>query len=748
MIVNAALALITSIIIVIVSIKEDKLYKKFLAAAFYSVFLFCTYYFARKATLFLRGNFESGRNHFIWLCLLGSSIFFFPDYKKYKKGNENRIESGKMSGIVFAISEAGRLILFVVMSVLGFCTQELERLYMPCQIAGLLIIILSMVIAAVRYNFKGKERALDVRDVIILFLLAGIYYYFGFAINYGNTSNPAAYVFHNVVILFVVLLLILFISANLNATVIIGAIINPVWILIHYFVYQFRGTVFIPNDIRSINTAATVAGGYEYFINSDIWRMCAFSFLIVLISVNHKKVYVMKKRKIFSITGTVILSLLIVGWYNSDFIRYMRLPYAVYKQNEWYDNAGYTLGFIIGMKKNKVEAPDNYDESIIKELAAKYSGTAEDEEAILPNVVVVMNEAFADLGDVAELETNIDYMPYYHSLTTDSDTAVGRALVSVLGGNTCQSEYEFLTGNSVEFAPNLFPYATEIKGNIYSLVTTLKSQGYHAIATHPNVGTNWNRSVVYKHMQFDDMYFIDDYEEDSEYIREFVSDRTVFDKILTWIDEPQPQFVFAVTMQNHGGYIEDSIIEGQKLSVVRKGVTKTEGIDEYLSLIYESDKALEEFIEKLDTLERPTVFVMFGDHFPMMMDEWMSSSENEDKGQSEFEKSQIKYATPYIVHANYDVDLSDIPEYLSVNYLGANVLEACGLKKTAYDNYLLDMGKDITAFNAFGFRTAEGDWYEYSGNYPEEYKQKFNEYNIIQYNSRYKDALPEMFAVW
>lgn len=733
MIVNAALALITSIIIVIVRIKDDKLCKKLLAAAFYSVFFFCTYYFARRASIFLRGDFASLRNQIIWICLLVGSVFFFLDYRE-------------VSTPSFILREAGRLILFMVMSVLGFCTQELERLHMPCQVAGLLVIILCVAVAAVRFRFKGKERRLDIRDIISLFLLSGIYYYFGFAINYRNTSNPAEYVFHNVVILFAVFLLILFISANLNITVIIGAIINPVWILIHYFVYQFRGSIFIPNDIRSFNTAVTVAGGYEYFINSEIWRMCAFSFVIILIAVNHKKVYVMKKRKVFSIAGTLILLLLTVCIYQSNFISYMHLPYAIYKQDEWYDKVGYTLGFIEIMKKNKVEAPDNYNEKVITELAAEYSDNTETSDVILPNVVVVMNEAFADLGDVGEIETNIDYMPFYHSLITDSDTAVGRTLVSVLGGNTCQSEYEFLTGNSIEFTPNLFPYTTEISGDIYSLVTTLKSQGYHATATHPNVGTNWKRNTIYRYMQFDDIYFIEDYE-DSEYIREFVSDKTIFDKILTWIDEPQPQFVFAVTMQNHGGYIEDSIREGEELPVVRKGVTKTEGIDEYLSLIYESDKALKEFIEQLDTLDRPTVFVMFGDHFPMMMDELMPSAADDGSYQNEFEKSQIMYATPYIVHANYDVDLSGIPAYLSVNYLASDVLNACGLQKTAYDNYLLDMQKDITAFNAFGFTTKEGEWYQYSDDYSTEYRQKFEEYNILQYNSRYKKAMPEMFEV-
>ena len=732
--------------------KEKKTYIKHLTVAFYTLFFFAAYYFARSSTIFLRGEFRFNPNLIIWFCLLAGSIIYFPEFGKE---DLNKVLSNKydlnndlfsLENLYFALKEIGRLILFMILSVLAFCTQELERLHMNFLEAGMLVIILCLAAAFLRYRFKGKERALDIRDIIILFLIAGIYYYFGFAINYRNIANPAGYVFHNVVILFIVLLLVLFITANLNITVIIGAIINPIWALIHYFVYQFRGSIFIPNDIRSLGTAVTVADRYEYFINSDIWRMCTFSFVIILLAANYKKVYVMQKRKVFSITGTVVLSLLIIIVYNINFIKLFNLPYAHYKQDEWYDGVGYTLGFIEVMKKNKVKAPDNYNEDTIRELALKYSKDMDGSDAVLPNIIVVMNEAYADLGDLGEIETNIDYMPYYHSLKTTSDTAVGRTLVSVLGGNTCQSEYEFLTGNSIEFAPNTFPYTSEISGDIYSVVTTLKSQGYHAIATHPNVSTNWKRNVVYKYLQFDDLYFIDDYE-DSEHIREFVSDKALFDKILTWLDNSQPQFVFAVSMQNHGGYIEDTIREGEPFPVVIKGETAPEGIDEYLSLIYETDKAMEEFIEQLDMLERPTVFVMFGDHFPMMTDEFQEYIMDEGDWQSEFEKSQVQYATPYIVHANYDVDLSNIPEYMSVNYLATDILDACGLDMSPYNNYLLEMQQDIPALNAFGFKTKDNNWYKYSDEYPAEYAEKLTEYNILQYNSIYKNAIADMFAV-
>lgn len=734
------LASMVAIILVSIRMREEKVYRKVFITVFYAVFFFFTFYFARSATYFLRGDFKTGPNRFVFLCLLLGALFYFPQYSK---------EKYERNFWISCVREIGKLLIFVALAVLGFCTQELERIRMSCQIAGLFFIVVFMAIGIIGYFYKGKERAIDYRDILLLFFYAGIYYYFGFVICYKNMADPRYYIFLNIVILFVVLLLILFITASMNATMIIGAVINPIWILIHYFVYQCRGSIFVPGDIRVAGTAFTVAEKYEFFINSDIWRMCTFSVIMIMIAMNYKKVRVLKGRKAFSVAGTLILSLLITGWYQSDFISYMRLPYVVNRQDAWYDEVGYTLGFIEIMKKNNIKEPNNYDKKEIAELAEQYSISVENENKIYPDIVVIMNEAFADIGDVGEIDTNKDYMPFYHSLTTDNSTAVGRTLVSIIGGGTCQSEYEFLTGNSLEFASNVFPYSTEINGEIYSLVSTLKGQGYHAIATHPNVSTNWRRNVVYKYMQFDEMYFIEDYE-DPECFRECVTDREIYNKILSWLmqeNRQEPSFVFAVTMQNHGGYSGVSLREGEELPIMRNGVEQAEGIDEYLSLIYESDVALEELITKVDMLDRPTIVVMFGDHFPLMTDELLSSVEDERTYENELERLQILRATPYIVHANYDVDLSEIPEYLSVNYLGPNLLKACELEMTAYDHYLLKMEEMIPAFNNLGFLTRGGEWYEYSGDCPEEYKEKFDEFNMLQYNCRYDKAMPEMFAL-
>ena len=713
----------------------------FFCFLFYFLFFFCTYYLARKAAVFLRGNFSSGPNQFIWICLLIGAVFFFT---KREKANL------PSNPILQICCKAGDLLIFMAAAILGFCTQELERLNLSCQAAGLWILLLSALACAVRYYFHHQKRALDLRDHLLLFLYAAAYYYWGFVINFRNAHDPTDYIIYNILILYVVLLLVLFITANLNHTLILGAILNPIWILIHYFVYNLRGSIFVPGDLRAAGTAATVADQYNFHINSDIWGMCLFSLVVILLALNGKTIKILQHRLRYSLLGSVILMFFVIGWYRSDFITNMGLPYAVFKQDDWYDQVGYTLGFIEIMKKSEVAEPEGYSEETILALSADYAPDSENISDISPNIIVIMNEAFADIGDLGTLNTNADYMPYYHSLTTDRSTAVGRTLVSVIGGRTCQSEYEFLTGNSCEYFSTSTPYVTELNGNIYSLVSTLKDQGYYTIATHPNVGTNWRRNVVYDYMQFDEKYFIEDYS-DPELVREYVSDRDIYKNILRWLDskeETSPKFVFAVTMQNHGGYDGTSIRNGESLPILRNSSESPDGIDQYLSLIYESDQALEDLISQVDKLETPTIVVMFGDHFPMMTDEQLASIKDSSiTYDSELEESQSTYATPYIIHANYDVDLSQIPEYMSLNYLSSYLLEACGMEMPAYNEFLLDMAEEIPALNAFGFLTADGNWYQYTENYDDIYRTKIKEYNMLQYNNTYEDAIQEMFAL-
>ena len=69
--------------------------------------------------------------------------------------------------------------------------------------------------------------------------------------------------------------------------------------------------------------------------------------------------------------------------------------------------------------------------------------------------------------------------------------------------------------------------------NYPGLADILKSQGYYTIAMHPNKAHNWNRASVYPCMGFDEFISLENWgEEHRELLRNYVSDKATFEKII------------------------------------------------------------------------------------------------------------------------------------------------------------------------------------------------------------------------
>ena len=395
------------------------------------------------------------------------------------------------------------------------------------------------------------------------------------------------------------------------------------------------------------------------------------------------------------------------------------------------------MGFVEVMKKSRIEKPVGYSKSSVSDIAARYIDDDAGDNEVTPNIIVIMNESFADLSDLGNMEaySTDDSLPYLHSLEDDGRrVAVGRTLVSTFGGDTAKSEYEFLTGNTMALTPNSNPYMTDINSDISSLATVLEEQGYHTYATHPCAATNWRRNKVYGFMGFDEMTFEDSYI-DAERIREWVADTEVYDKInevLCTKDKGAPIFVFGVTVQNHGGY--------------QPGELGDDELGVYLALASESDAAIERMIGYVNDYDEPTVMLFFGDHYPRLSDETFISITDTDLFAGETELEQTKNMTPYLVYANYDIDMSVFSSVTSLNYLGADLLRACGLKTNAYQNYLYDMQKTIPAMNAFGYVDTQNTYKKYD-ELNEAESDVLHDYYILDYDSIYGGASRTLFEL-
>ena len=313
------------------------------------------------------------------------------------------------------------------------------------------------------------------------------------------------------------------------------------------------------------------------------------------------------------------------------------------------------------------------------------------------------------MAALGEFECNEDYMPFIHSLQDGAEnTITGTLNVSVCGGNTANSEFEFLTGSSMAFLPQgSIPYQQYIKGEIDALPSYLASLGYKTVGMHPYGASGWERDEVYPWLGFEETMFLADFVGEN-YIRKYVSDKSCYDEIISLYEEKneaEPLFVFNVTMQNHGAYGDaydnftpDISVEGADIF----------SLEQYLSLMKVSDAAFEEFINYFAQEEEKTLVVFFGDHQPndTIASPILKLNGKSVKNLSE-EELKLRYEVPYVIWANYDIAEAQ-NEDTSLNYLGAHVLEQAGIERIGMWAYLEELEEEYPVISSMRVITSEG----------------------------------------
>ena len=157
--------------------------------------------------------------------------------------------------------------------------------------------------------------------------------------------------------------------------------------------------------------------------------------------------------------------------------------------------------------------------------------------------MVVMNESFSDLTTYLEgYETSTDPMPYVRSLTNRGDVVSGTCAVSSdMGTGTANSEFEFLTGNSMAYFKGNTPYVQFIDAETPSLASLLAGRGYSTMAMHAYERAGYNRVKVYDRLGFETYKGIEDFDVDLDYARGYPTDEANYRQLISYfetVDEP------------------------------------------------------------------------------------------------------------------------------------------------------------------------------------------------------------------
>lgn len=184
-----------------------------------------------------------------------------------------------------------------------------------------------------------------------------------------------------------------------------------------------------------------------------------------------------------------------------------------------------------------------------------------------------------------------------------------------------------------------------------------------------------------------DVFYAENNWGEMEILRWVASDKSAYKKVIE-IDEEstEKQFVFLVTMQNHGGYTVQW--EGFENDVFLNYGNEYPQAEQFLSLMQESDRALKELLEYYEKSSEPTMIIIFGDHQPAVEEEFYEELYGKELQELSFEEKQSRYVTPFIIWANYEIEEQNNVE-ISSNYLGSYILEQAGLELSPYNRFLI-----------------------------------------------------------
>ncbi len=510
--------------------------------------------------------------------------------------------------------------------------------------------------------------------------------------------------------------------------------------IVNHFITEFRGTPLVPWDIFSLNVALTVLPTFKFFLTKK--AILGILLFILGLFILHKFTFNSFRNgkikiiyRILVLLGTVSFT---ICFYLTNMISYFKLD-ENWDPKEEYHNNGLVASLFKQSRNLIIKTPEEYNIDSLKNLISSIEipFVTHDENYEYPNIIAIMNESFADLKVIGDFSTNSEYLPFFNSLS--KNIIKGNLHVSIFGATTPNTEWEFLTSNSMAFVPKrTVPYQQYVLRKSYSLASILKEQGYSTSAIHCYYPQGYNRNLAYPRLGFDQFFHIDTLK-DLTYIREYPSDLSTYQNIIDLYEnkkENEKIFNFTLTMQNHGSYTDQ---EFPNTIIAENG--QYPKLNQYLSLIKIADDALQYLIDYFSKQQEHTIIVLFGDHQPWVEDEFYKNLLTQKYSDpNSKEATENKYITPFMIWANYDInedkykDITDI----SSNYLASLVLDIAGIQKSPYLQFLDNLRSEIPIITGNGYMDKTGIYHDFSEK--TEYSYLIDNYHYLQFNNMFDNS--------
>lgn len=343
-----------------------------------------------------------------------------------------------------------------------------------------------------------------------------------------------------------------------------------------------------------------------------------------------------------------------------------------------YEDYGLPYCFMASLFNTGIDEPVDYNEESIARItndgamADSSTGRSEDE---LPNIIIIQLESYFDVAEAEFFTTSEDASPNLRKMYDNYSS--GYFKVPSVGAGTANTEFEVLTGMNLRyFGPGEYPFKTYLKEYpCESIATALAELGYGTHGLHNNGGNFYSRAKVYNNLGFDTF-------QSKEFMNilqltenGWAKDDVLVQHILEAMDTTEQQdLVYGISVQGHGDYPEEQIIEDPKITV--------EGIEDealknkweyYVNQVYEMDAFAGKLVEEIEKRGEPTVVVFYGDHLPTM------GLKAEDL------KSRYLYNTNYVIWDN--IGLEEIDKNLPTYQLVAELFDRLDIHSGTVFNY-------------------------------------------------------------
>lgn len=377
-----------------------------------------------------------------------------------------------------------------------------------------------------------------------------------------------------------------------------------------------------------------------------------------------------------------------------------------------YEDYGLPYCFMASLFNTGINEPTDYSEKTLdtitnhNEITKSETGRSEEE---LPNIIFVQLESYFDVDEAEFFTTSQDACPNLHEMYENYSS--GYFKVPSVGAGTANTEFEVLTGMNLRyFGPGEYPYKTYLKEKTCeSAATALQSLGYGSHALHNNGGNFYSRARVFNNTGFDSFTSKEFMNILQMTENGWAKDDILVQHILEAMDTtPQQDFVFGISVQGHGDYPEEPVLE--------EPVIKVEGIEDealknkweyYVNQVYEMDQFAGHLVQAVKERGEPSVIVFYGDHLPTM------GLKAEDL------KGRYLYNTNYVIWDNIGLEKQD--RNVAAYQIMADVFERLDIHSGSVFNYHQERRKTknyLADLELLQYDILYGDQYVYDGEPP------------------------------